>query len=121
MEPRYSQRPRDGRNLFSTISFRYIEFFSHILLLIRAKKIVSLYRGFTLSGFCKITTSIDDAGFVKNLAIESSRLGNSPIISSFRKKGSPGLTVTVNFIFTSREPNVYKPHGFFFPLSFAFV
>ena len=25
----------------------------------------------------------------------------------------PGLTVTVNFIFTPREPNVYKPHGFF--------
>ena len=25
----------------------------------------------------------------------------------------PGLTVTVNFIFTLREPNVYKPHGFF--------
>ena len=61
---------------------------------------------------------------MKNLAIESSRLGNSPIISSFRKKGSPGLTVTVNFIFTSRDPNVYKPHGFFLassPLSFAFV
>ena len=26
----------------------------------------------------------------------------------------PGLTV--NFIFTLREPNVYKPHGFFFGL-----
>ena len=25
----------------------------------------------------------------------------------------PGLTVNVNFIFTLREPNVYKPHGFF--------
>ena len=25
----------------------------------------------------------------------------------------PGLTVTVNFIFTLREPNVYRPHGFF--------
>ena len=24
----------------------------------------------------------------------------------------PGLTVTVNFIFTLREPNVHKPHGF---------
>ena len=24
----------------------------------------------------------------------------------------PGLTITVNFIFTLREPNVYKPHGF---------
>ena len=62
VEPRYSQRPRDGRNLFSTTSFRYIEFFFTYFAIIRAKKIFSLYRGFTLSGFCKITTSIDDAG-----------------------------------------------------------
>ena len=52
VEPRYSQRP----------SFRYIEFFFTYFAIIRAKKIFSLYRGFTLSGFCKITTSIDDAG-----------------------------------------------------------
>ena len=36
----------------------------------------------------------------------------------------PGLTVTVNLFFTLREPNIYKPHGFFWassPLLFAFV
>ena len=31
-----------------------------------------------------------------------------------------GLTVTVNFIFTLREPNVYKPHGFFLDFMFCF-
>ena len=31
-----------------------------------------------------------------------------------------GLTVTVNFIFTLREPNVYKPHGFFLDFIFCF-
>ena len=33
----------------------------------------------------------------------------------------PGLTVTVNFIFTLREPNVYKPHGFFFGFLATFI
>ena len=28
----------------------------------------------------------------------------------------PGLSVTVHFIFTLREPNVYKPHFFLFGL-----
>ena len=37
-------------------------FFFTYFAIIRAKKIFSLYRGFTLSGYCKITTSIDDAG-----------------------------------------------------------
>ena len=33
----------------------------------------------------------------------------------------PGLTVTVNFIFTLREPNVYKPHGFFLGFLSTFI
>ena len=35
----------------------------------------------------------------------------------------PGLTVTVtvNFIFTLREPNVYKPHGFFLGFLATFI
>ena len=33
----------------------------------------------------------------------------------------PGLTVTVNFIFTLREPNVYKPHGFFLDFLATFI
>ena len=33
----------------------------------------------------------------------------------------PGLTVTVNFIFTLREPNVYKPHGFFLGFLDTFI
>ena len=33
----------------------------------------------------------------------------------------PGLTVTVNFIFNPREPNVYKPHGFFLGFLATFI
>ena len=33
----------------------------------------------------------------------------------------PGLTVTVNFIFTLREPSVYKPHGFFLGFLATFI
>ena len=33
----------------------------------------------------------------------------------------PGLTVTVNFIFTLREPNVYKPLGFFLGFLATFI
>ena len=33
----------------------------------------------------------------------------------------PGLTVTVNFIFTLREANVYKPHGFFLGFLATFI
>ena len=33
----------------------------------------------------------------------------------------PGLTVTVNFIFTLREPNVYKPHVFFLGFLATFI
>ena len=33
----------------------------------------------------------------------------------------PGLTVTVYFIFTLREPNVYKPHGFFLGFLATFI
>ena len=32
-----------------------------------------------------------------------------------------GLTVTVNFIFTLREPNFYKPHGFFLGFLATFI
>ena len=32
-----------------------------------------------------------------------------------------GLTVTVNFIFTLREPKVYKPHGFFLGFLATFI
>ena len=32
-----------------------------------------------------------------------------------------GLTVTVNFIFTLREPNVYKPHGLFLGFLATFI
>ena len=32
-----------------------------------------------------------------------------------------GLTVTVNLISTLREPNVYKPHGFFLGLLATFI
>ena len=31
------------------------------------------------------------------------------------------VTVTVNFIFTLREPNVYKPHGFFLGFLATFI
>ena len=31
------------------------------------------------------------------------------------------LTVTVNFIFTLREPNVYKPHGFLLGFLATFI
>ena len=33
----------------------------------------------------------------------------------------PDLTVTVNFIFTLRESNVCKPHGFFLGFLAAFI
>ena len=33
----------------------------------------------------------------------------------------PGLTVNVNFIFTLREPSVYKPHGFFLGFLATFI
>ena len=33
----------------------------------------------------------------------------------------PGPTVTVNFIFTLREPNFYKPHGFFLGFLATFI
>ena len=33
----------------------------------------------------------------------------------------PGLTVTVNFIFTLREPNVYKPQGSFLGFLATFI
>ena len=33
----------------------------------------------------------------------------------------PGLTVTVNFIFTLREPIVYKPHDFFLGFLVTFI
>ena len=33
----------------------------------------------------------------------------------------PGLTVTVNFVFTLREPNVYKPHGFILGFLATFI
>ena len=33
----------------------------------------------------------------------------------------PGLTVTVNFILTLREPNVYKPHGFLLGFLATFI
>ena len=47
----------------------------------------------------------------------------SVIFSSLYFTFDPGLTatVTVNFIFTSREPNVYKPHGFFLGFLATFI
>ena len=43
------------------------------------------------------------------------------ILSTYSLYFRPGLTVTVNFNFTLREPNVYKPHGFFLGFLATFI